>query len=76
MNSDARQSFLEKVTSSTGKVCPTCKYAPICKGGCFFLAYAAKLEDNLDREDFCKGYYFVFDHILKELKSETTDTEN
>lgn len=70
MRSEKRQKFLEKVTSSTGKVCPTCKYNKICKGGCFFLAYAAKLDDNLDREDFCKGYYFVFEHIIKYLKSE------
>ena len=70
MNSETRQAFLKKVTSSTGKVCPTCKYAPICKGGCFFLAYAAKLDGNLDREDFCKGYYFVFDHIIKYLEGQ------
>lgn len=70
MNSDKRQEFLKKVTSSTNRVCPTCQYASICKGGCFFLAYAAKLESNMDREDFCKGYYFVFEHIIKYLEEE------
>lgn len=70
MDSPKRQAFLEKVTASTGKVCPTCKYKPICKGGCFFLAYASKLDGNLDREDFCKGYYFVFEHIIKYLEGQ------
>ncbi len=70
-DSESRQNFLDKVTGSTGQVCPTCKYNTICQGGCYFLAYAANLDDNIDREDFCKGYYFVFDHIVKYLEGVT-----
>jgi len=69
LNSEERKTFLAKVGKSTGEVCPTCKYNSICKGGCFFLAYAAGIEEYKDREDFCKGYYFVFDHIVKYLES-------
>ncbi len=67
LNSDKRKAFLEQVEDAKGKVCTTCTYADICKGGCFFLAYQFN-EDNPDREDFCKGYYFVFEHIIKHLK--------
>jgi len=62
--SEKRDDFVEKVTEAKGKVCTTCKFSDICKGGCFFLAYQSN-EDNPDREDFCKGYYFVFEHILR-----------
>ncbi len=68
LNSEKRNSFIKKVKSVTGKICPNCKYAIICKGGCFYLAYSANLKDNIDRESFCKGYFFVFDHIINYLK--------
>ncbi len=70
LESEKRQDFLNKVEDSTSKVCTTCKYNDICKGGCFFLAYAAGMEEYKDREDFCKGYYFVFEHIVKYLERE------
>jgi len=71
--SDKRDAFVEKVTEAKGKVCTTCKFADICKGGCFFLAYQSN-EDNPDREDFCKGYYFVFEHIIKHLEGAKVGT--
>ncbi len=70
-NSDKRKAFLDKVEASTNKQCPECKYNDICQGGCFFLAYAAGIEEYKDREDYCKGYYFVFDHIVTHLERET-----
>ena len=70
LESDARKAFLAKVEEPKNVVCKDCNYNSICQGGCFFLAYAHKLDQYQDREDLCKGYYFVFDHIVKDLSKD------
>jgi len=68
LESKQRITFLKKIKKITGKICSDCKYNSICKGGCFYVAFATNLDKITSREQFCKGYYFVFDHIVKHLK--------
>ena len=72
MQSPQRSSFFKTVHDVTRKMCADCEYLPICKGGCYYVSFAAQptLGEIKGREQFCKGYYLVFDHIINHLKGE------
>ena len=77
MESEERKAFLAKVREVTRKICSGCEFIPICKGGCFYVAYAAlpELDRITGREQFCKGYYLLFAHIIEYLKRKESQQE-
>jgi len=69
-DSPERVDFLEQVKKVGEKVCIGCQYMPICRGGCYYVAFATlpELDRITKRDQFCKGYYLVFDHIIDYLQ--------
>jgi uncharacterized protein len=72
LSSEERKKFLSKTGDVSGRVCGKCEYVEYCEGGCYYIAHNAltKGEDMQTRENFCKGYYLVFERILQYLKEE------
>ncbi|OGF37700.1 hypothetical protein A2482_01855 [Candidatus Falkowbacteria bacterium RIFOXYC2_FULL_48_21] len=70
IDSEARRKFLVATSDVSNRVCGECEYVDYCEGGCYYIAHTARVkgEDMHTRERFCKGYYLVFERILRHLK--------
>jgi uncharacterized protein len=69
LDSNERRQFLTKTGDVSTRVCGECEYVDLCEGGCYYVAFNAsrKGENMHSREQFCKGYYLVFEHLLNHL---------
>lgn len=69
LESQKRREFLAATGDVSGRVCSKCEYVEYCEGGCYYIAHNARVkgEDMHTREKFCKGYYLVFERILRDM---------
>ncbi len=68
LGSVQRSEVLDKVMLGIRAICTTCDHFHFCKGGCYFVAFEQEDPEHMTRDQFCKGYHLVFDHILEQMR--------